>query len=209
MATHGWTIFFELGFMRRQELHLIDEKRNAVSTAIATAVEAAYRWAIVMFPQIDPVILANAAERLATTMERNKEYLGSPRRYAYAAMNGKVRDWLRTMAANELPVGLGHELDGHARVTNSFQDSVERSILFQQLQTKLSDRDRYILVLLTELNAQPGDVAAALGINYKAATKAIERLRERIAACLDIAAESKRNTSSGLSTTKDLTKEWI
>jgi RNA polymerase sigma factor (sigma-70 family) len=194
--------------MRRQELHLIDENNNAVSPAIATAVETSYRWAVVMFPQIDSAILANAAERLAKSMEKNKNHLGSPRRYAYAAMHGKVRDWLRTMAANELAVGLDYDLDEHARVTNSFQDAVERSILFQQLQMKLSDRDRYILVLLTELQAKPEDVATALGINYKAATKAIERVRERIAGCLDIAAESKKNTSPRLSTTKGLAKEW-
>ena len=194
--------------MSRRQLHLIDENQNTVSPAIAAAVEAAYRWAVAMFPQIDSAILANAAERLAQRMEKNKDHLGSPRRYAYAAMHGKVRDWLRTMAANELAVGLDYDLDKHANVSNSFQDTVERSILFQQLRTKLSDRDRFILVLLTELHAKPEDVATALGINYKAATKAIERVRERIAACLDIAAESKENTSPGLSTTKGLTKEW-
>ena len=195
--------------MRRQELHLIDENQNAVSPAIAAAVEAAYRWAMAMFPDVDSALLANAAERLAIKMENNKEHLGSPRRYAYAAMHGKVRDWLRKKAANEIPIGLDYELDEHARMTNSFQDAVERSILFQQLQTKLNARDRHILILLTELNATPKDVATALGINYKAATKAIERVRERIAICLDIASESPKATSPGLSTTKGLTKKWI
>jgi RNA polymerase sigma factor (sigma-70 family) len=194
--------------MRRPELHLIDEDQNPVSPAIAAAVETAYRWTVAMFPQIDSAILANAAERLATSMEKNKDHLDSPRRYAYAAMHGKVRDWLRTMAANELAVGLDYDLDEHAKVTNSFQNAVERSILFQQLRTKLSERDRYILVLITELQAKPEDVARALGINYKAATKAIERVRERIAACLNIAAESKKSTSPELSTTKGLAKEW-
>jgi len=195
--------------MRRQELHLIDENNNAISPAIAAAVEGAYRWAVAMFPNIDSALLANAAERLAKNMESNKEHLGSPRRYAYAAMHGKVRDWLRKKAASELPVGLNYELDEHVKMTNSFQDAVERSILFQQLQMKLSVRDRYILILLTELNATPRDVATALGINYKAATKAIERVRERIAVCLDIAAESPKAISPGLSTTKGLTKKWI
>jgi RNA polymerase sigma factor (sigma-70 family) len=195
--------------MRRQELHLVDENHNAASPAIAQAVEAAYRWAVVMFPHIDTALLANAAERLAMSMENNKEHLGSPRRYAYAAMHGKVRDWLRKKAANELPLGLDYELDEHARINNSFQDAVERSILFQQLQAKLNARDRYILILLTERNATPRDVATALGINYKAATKAIERIRERVALCLDLAAESPKAKSPGLSTTKGLTKKWI
>src|SRR5277367_4943172 len=208
LATPSFTILW-LSFMRRQELHLIDENNNAVSPAIAAAVEAAYRWTVVMFPHIDSALLANAAERLAKNMESNKEHLGSPRRYAYAAMHGKVRDWLRKKAASELSVGLDYELDEYARMTNSFQDAVERSILFQQLQTKLSTRDRYILILLTELNATPKDVANALSITYKAATKAIERVRERIAACLDNAAESPKAISPGLSTTKGLTKKWI
>jgi len=206
---HPHSQFLWLSLMRRRELHLTDENHNAVSPAIAAAVEAAYRWAMAMFPDVDSALLANAAERLAIKMENNKEHLGSPRRYAYAAMHGKVRDWLRKKAANEIPIGLDYELDEHARMTNSFQDAVERSILFQQLQTKLSARDRHILILLTELNATPKDVATALGINYKAATKAIERVRERIAICLDIASESPKATSPGLSTTKGLTKKWI
>jgi len=206
---HPHSQFLWLSLMRRRELHLTDENHNAVSPAIAAAVEAAYRWAMAMFPDVDSALLANAAERLAIKMENNKEHLGSPRRYAYAAMHGKVRDWLRKKAANEIPIGLDYELDEHARMTNSFQDAVERSILFQQLQTKLNARDRHILILLTELNATPKDVATALGINYKAATKAIERVRERIAICLDIASESPKATSPGLSTTKGLTKKWI
>ena len=96
--------------MRKSELHLISDSGDTVTPEIAAAVEAAYRWAVSLFPSTDTALLANAAERLAKNMEANKRELGSPRRYAYAAMHGKVRDLQRTKAANETSLPL-HELD--------------------------------------------------------------------------------------------------
>lgn len=192
--------------MRRRILHLVDENQDPVEPAIAAAVEAAYHWAVVIFPHVDPAMLANAAEELAAKMEHDKAHLGSPRRYAYAAMRGKVRDWLRTKPANERHSGLDYGVAGHTRVANSW-DSIDRSILFQQLKRALNARDRYILVMITEQDARPKDVAAHLGISYKAASKAIQRLRERIAACLEIATES--NKAQNASLTAKRAKGWI
>jgi len=110
-------------------------------------------------------------------MEARKRDLESPRRYAYAAMHSKVRDLQKTRAANESSMP-PHELDQLGVTAKSFQDDIERSILFQQLRTKLSDRDRFILILLTELDARPKNVAHALGISTEAATKAIQRVRQ-------------------------------
>jgi DNA-directed RNA polymerase specialized sigma24 family protein len=48
----------------------------------------------------------------------------------------------------------------------------------------LSERDRHILVLLQQGMTSPASVAAALGVSYAAAAKAIQRVKERIAAIL-------------------------
>jgi RNA polymerase sigma factor (sigma-70 family) len=163
--------------MRKSELHLISDNGDTVTPEIAGAVEAAHHWAVSMFTNIDTALLANAAERLAKNMEARKRDLESPRRYAYAAMHSKVRDLQKTRAANESSMP-PHELDQLGVTAKSFQDDIERSILFQQLRTKLSDRDRFILILLTELDTGPKNVAHTLGISTEAATKAIQRVRQ-------------------------------
>jgi hypothetical protein len=56
--------------MRKSELHLISDNGDTVAPKIAAAVEAAYRWSLSMFPNIDPALLANAAERLAKNMKQ-------------------------------------------------------------------------------------------------------------------------------------------
>jgi DNA-directed RNA polymerase specialized sigma24 family protein len=198
----------ELALMRSPYLHFIDTNGDAVSPAIKSAVEAAFRWALTEYPDIDSALLANFAERLAKNMQANIDSITSIRRYAYAGMHGKVRDWLKNKTPKEITVGLGQDLDGYAGVTASFQGAVDRAILFEQLRSKLSARDRYILVLLVQQNATPTDVAAGLGISYSAATKAIQRVRERIATALDIA-KSKKDLAPGMSTSKGLRKEWI
>ena len=192
--------------MRNCDLHLISENGEAISPKIGAAVEAAYHWALSMFPNIDTALLANAAERLAKNMEANKE-LSSPRRYAYAAMHGKVRDLQKTKAGSEASMSL-YELDLLGVPVKSFKDDVERSILFQQLRAKLNDRDRFILILLTECDAGPKKVANALGISTEAAAKAIQRVRQRLAACLDAAEKSSKDRRTELSISKGLTREW-
>ena len=194
--------------MRKSELHLISDDGDSVTPEIAGAVEAAYDWAVSMFPNIDSALLANAAERLARNMEANKRELESPRRYAYAAMHGKVHDLQKSRAANESSMPL-HELDQLGVAAKSFQDDLERSILFQQLRTKLSDRDRFILMLLTELDAGPQNIARVLGISTEAATKAIQRVRQRLAACLDTAERCSKEKRAEISASKGLTREWI
>ena len=134
--------------MRKSELHLISENGDTVTPEIAGAVEAAYHWAVSVFPSMDTALLANAAERLARDMEANKGELESPRRYAYAAMHGKVRDLQKSRAANESTMPL-HELDQPGITVKSFEDNIERSILFQQLRAQLSDRDSRSLYIDT------------------------------------------------------------
>jgi RNA polymerase sigma factor (sigma-70 family) len=193
--------------MRKSELHLISDNGHTVAPEIEAAVEAAYRWTLSMFPNIDPVLLANAAERLAKNMETNKGELVSPRRYAYAAMHGKVRDLLKTGTANETPMP-SHKLDQLGVTVKSFEDDIELSILFQQLRAQLSDRDRFILILLTERDAGPKNVARALGISTEAATKAIQRVRQRLAVCLETTEKCSKEKQTEKSVSKGLTREW-
>ena len=57
------------------------------------------------------------------------------------------------------------------------------NVLFSQIKSRLSERDRQILVLLEQdLGAQ--EIAKAFKISYSAAGKAIQRARERMAAIL-------------------------
>jgi DNA-directed RNA polymerase specialized sigma24 family protein len=61
--------------------------------------------------------------------------------------------------------------------------AADLNVLFSQIKSRLSDRDRQILALLEQdLGAQ--EIAKAFKISYSAAGKAIQRARERMAAIL-------------------------
>jgi DNA-directed RNA polymerase specialized sigma24 family protein len=179
--------------MKRQRLHLVDENNDPLSPAIRSAVEAAHYWAVREFPRVDPALLANWAERLAKSIA-NKDLQGSVRRYAHTAMHETVRRWLKTKQASELAVGLDHELESIAGIQEGFQGKVDRAILFEQLKSRLCERDRSILMLL-QSDATPAEVAVALGMKYEAAAKAIQRVRARVAICLGAAQHEKRTTT--------------
>ena len=179
--------------MKRQRLHLVDENNDPVSPAIQSAVEAAHYWAVREFPRIDPALLANWAERLAKSIA-NKDLQGSVRRYAHTAMHKTVRRWLKTKRANELAVGLDHELENIAGMHEGFQGKVDRAILFEQLKSRLRERDRSILMLL-QSDATPAEVAMTLGMKYEAAIKAIQRVRARVALCLEAAKTESRTAT--------------
>ncbi|WP_216841138.1 hypothetical protein [Acidobacterium sp. S8] len=115
---------------------------------------------------------------------------------------------MKARAANEISMTL-HELDKLGVAAKSFEADIERAVLFQQLRTQLSDRDRFILILLTELDAGPKNVAHALGISTEAATKAIQRVRQRLAGCLDTAANFPKEKRMRYPFRKGLTREWI
>src|SRR5580704_16183086 len=167
--------------MKRQRLHLVDENNDPLSPAIQSAVEAAHYWAVREFPRIDPALLANWAERLAKSIA-NKN------------LRGSVRRWLKTKRASELAVGLDRELERIAGINEGFHGEVDRAILFEQLKSRLRGRDRSILMLL-QSEATPAEVAMILGMKYEAATKAIQRVRARVAICLGAAHHEKRTTT--------------
>src|ERR1700728_4572037 len=102
--------------MSRTQLHLVDHQGQMLSVAIRTAAEAAFAWALQEFPHIDPALLAGWAEDVAKSIDGRTEPVESPMRYAFAALHGKVREWLRNRASKEMFVGIGAELEEWAGV---------------------------------------------------------------------------------------------
>jgi len=170
--------------MTRTQLHLVDNSGIAVCPEVETAVERSFHWVLRDYPQLDSAMIANWAEEVALSMQVRVTTIVSPQRYAYAALKGKVHDWMRSSPAKEEVAGLGRDLERIGGLNGSFEGAVDRQILFEQLNATLNERDRYILVLLLEDNTSPATVAKALGTTYPAAAKAIQRVKERIASKL-------------------------
>ena len=168
----------------RAQLHLVDTSGTAVCAEVETAVERSFHWVLRDYPQLDSAMIANWAEEVALSMQVRVTTIISPQRYAYAALKGKVHDWMRSAPAKEEVAGLGRDLERIGGLNGSFEGAVDRKILFEQLKATLNERDRYILVLLLEDNTSPATVAKALGTSYPAAAKAIQRVKERIASKL-------------------------
>ena len=170
--------------MTRAQLHLVDTSGTAVCSEVETAVERSFHWVLRDYPQLDSAMIANWAEEVALSMQARVTTIVSPQRYAYAALKGKVHDWMRSAPAKEEVAGLGRDLERIGGLNGSFEGTVDRKILFEQLKATLNERDRYILVLLLQDNTSPATVAKALGTTYPAAAKAIQRVKERIASKL-------------------------
>jgi hypothetical protein len=170
--------------MTRAQLHLVDTTGHIVSPAVGSAVARAFHWVLRDYPQVDPALIANWAEEVAHSMQGRAAALISPQRYAYSALKGKVRDWMKSGAGKEQVAGIGRDLERIGGLTGSFQGVIDRKILFEQLKATLNERDRYILVLLLEDKTSPATVANELGTSYPAAAKAIQRVKERIASSL-------------------------
>jgi DNA-directed RNA polymerase specialized sigma24 family protein len=174
----------EMGTMGQTLLHLVDQRGQTLPVAIRLAVEAAHRWVRREYPHLDEAVVAGWAEDVGKAMGARSDEIRSPYRYAFAALHGKVREWFRGNASREVLVGIGKELELWAGIDRSTQRVIYRAVLFDQLKTKLSERDRHILVLLQQDMTSPASAAAALGVSYAAAAKAIQRVKERIAAIL-------------------------
>jgi len=165
-------------------LHLVDGRGQTLPASIRLAVESAHRWVRREYPHLDAAVVAGWAEDVARAMGGHLDDIRAPYRYAFAALHGKVREWFRSNASREIPVGIGSELERWAGIDRSTQRIIYRRVLFDQLKTKLSERDRHILVLLQQDITSPASVAGALGVSYSAAAKAIQRVKERISTIL-------------------------
>src|SRR6202046_2292472 len=173
-----------MGAMGQPLRQLADHRGQTLPVAIRLAVEAAHRWVRWEYPHLDEAVVAGWAEDVGKAMGARLDEIRSPYRYAFAALRGKVREWFRCNASKEVLVGIGGELELWAGIDGSTPRVIYRAVLFDQLKTKLSERDRHILVLLQQDITSPASVAAALGVSYAAAAKAIQRVKERIAAIL-------------------------
>jgi DNA-directed RNA polymerase specialized sigma24 family protein len=180
----------------RIQLHLVDSSGAAVCSEVESAVERSFLWVLRDYPKVDPAMIADWAEEVALKMQARVTTIVSPQRYAYAALKGKVHDWMRSAPGKEEVAGLGRDLERIGGLNGSFEGVVNRKILFEQLKATLNERDRYILVLLLEDNMSPATIAKALGTTYPAAAKAIQRVKERIASKL-ISARNVGNPGHG------------
>jgi len=133
---------------------------------------------------VDHASVAGWAEELGESMAARPTLIEFPRRYAFAALKGKIHNWFRKHPGTEINVGVGSELDQWVGLDREAQITMERAVLFEQLRTMLSERDKQILILLLQDITSPRDVASALGIKYAAAAKAIQRVKERMATIL-------------------------
>jgi DNA-directed RNA polymerase specialized sigma24 family protein len=181
--------------MTRTLLHLVDRQGQVLPAAIRTAVEAAFAWCISEYPNLDRALLAGWAEELGRAMADRHAQITSPRRYAVAALMGKIREWLRNRGYREINVGVGSDLEKWIGLDVAPVKTIERSVLFHQLRANLNERDRQIVMLMQQDLTSPKDVAVALGISYAAAAKAIQRVKERIAQILRDAPSARESAN--------------
>ncbi len=164
--------------MTRAHLHLIDSRGTPLSSTVQAACELAFKRVALDYPDFDQAQIANWAEEVAVAMDERGDAIQFPRRYAYMALRGKIRDWLRTGPGRAELQGIGPDLEAVAGLSKSFELQAERKVLFEQILPTLSERDRAILVLL--LNEQStATIAAFLNTNYAAAAKAMQRVKDR------------------------------
>lgn len=169
--------------MAQTHLHLVDPKGTPLGSNIQSAVETAYQWVLRDYPDFDQAQIANWAEEVGASMELRGSVIASPKRYAYVAIGGKVRDWLRTAPGKEELKGVARELERVGGMSNSFAVHLDRKVFFEQLASTLSERDRAILVLLLR-DKTTGEIATDIATNYAAAGKAIQRVKDRISAAM-------------------------
>jgi DNA-directed RNA polymerase specialized sigma24 family protein len=120
-------------------------------------------------------------------MSRRRAEIAAPKQYAQVALSREVHDWMRAHQGLEVSVAQPGELERLASATSTrigTTVNAESEIFFAQLRKHLTERDRHILVLMEQDLDKPPDIAAALDISYDAAAKALQRVRERVAAIL-------------------------
>src|SRR4051812_45189453 len=138
-------------------LHLVDEHGQPVPPQVRLAVEAAYRWAEREYQHFDHAVLAGMAEAVALAMCRRLDGIEFPRRYAVAALMGKLQEWYRAHPAVEILMDPAEVEDLPDDKPKSIP-AAELNLLFSEIKTRLSERDRQILVLL-EQDLGPAEIA--------------------------------------------------
>jgi DNA-directed RNA polymerase specialized sigma24 family protein len=162
-------------------LHLVDEQGRPVPPSVSIAVETAYRWVSREYEHFDQALLAGMAESVALAMCRRLVHIEFPRRYASAALTGKLQEWYRAHPGVEVPLEL-EESERTRGPRPGAMTSADLSILFAEIKVQLSERDRQILVLMEQDVGSPQQIAELFEMSYSAAAKAIQRVRDRMAA---------------------------
>src|ERR1700722_120933 len=173
-------------------LHLVDEQGRPVPPSVSIAVETAYRWVSREYEHFDQALLAGMAESVALAMCRRLMHIEFPRRYASAALTGKLQEWYRAHPGVEVPLEL-EESERTKGPRPGAMTSADLSILFAEIKVQLSERDRQILVLMEQDVGSPQQIAEVFEMSYSAAAKAIQRVRDRMATIL--APSETRNSS--------------
>jgi DNA-directed RNA polymerase specialized sigma24 family protein len=162
-------------------LYLVDQNNKLVKPEIRIAVEAAFRWSVREYRNMDEANLASMAEAVALGMSKRLKEIKSPRRYAFAALTGRIQEWFRAHPAKMVSFETEDDLDREIGPDDRFVFDVELRLLFAQIRRQLSGRDSEICTLLEQDLSSPGEIAKVLQISYAAAAKALQRARGRMA----------------------------
>ncbi len=165
-------------------LFLVDRQGQAIAPGLRAAAESAHQRAAHDYPNVDSSLLATWAEQIGVYMAEKEPLVTSPRRYASAALQSRIREHFRSSGSREVSVGTDQELDARAGPELQSARYIERQVLFRELRSQLNERDRQIFILLQQDVTSPQGIASSLGISYSAAAKAVQRLRERLQAIL-------------------------
>jgi RNA polymerase sigma factor (sigma-70 family) len=162
-------------------LYLVDQDNKPVKPEIRIAVEAAFRWSVREYRNMDEADIASMAEAVALGMSKRLKEIQSPRRYAFAALTGRIQEWFRAHPAKMVSFETEDDLDRAIGPDDRFMFDVERRLLFAQIRCRLSGRDSEICTLLEQDLSSPGEIAQVLQISYTAAAKALQRAKGRMA----------------------------
>jgi DNA-directed RNA polymerase specialized sigma24 family protein len=154
-------------------LYLVDQDNKPVKPEIRIAIDAAFRWSVREYRNMDEADLAAMAEAIALGMSKRLEEIQSPRRYAFAALTGRIQEWFRAHPAKMVSFETEDELDREIGPDDRFVFDVEQRLLFAQIRSQLSDRDREICILLEQDLSSPGEIAKVLQISYAAAANVL------------------------------------
>ena len=190
--------------MAKTLLYLTDDAGQPAPNHIQLAVTEAHKYIQSRFPRIEDTALAHMAEATSKSICRKGTEIHSPNQYALAAMVGKAQDWLRKNPPLEVRMP-PRDLEAAA---GGMQDecfaATEHTLLFERMKNDLTPRDRQILMLLQRDLDSPAAVAAALGLSYDAAQKALYRAKEKMRLLLQSERMTKRESEPGRTVTKVL-----
>src|SRR5262245_55085484 len=113
-------------------LYLVDQDNKPVKPEIRIAVEAAFRWSVHEYRNMDEADLATLAEAVALGMSKRLGEVQSPRRYAFAALTGRIQEWFRAHPAKMVSFETEDELDSEIGPDDRFVFDVEQKLLFAQ-----------------------------------------------------------------------------